>query len=321
MPEDFESYKRELDRVRLTEESKQALTESLARRKQNAKIRPLGLRRIAAIAAVLCLLAGTAVAAEIVNRVKVDLVDPDESGVSAEGYSLRVKFSPIPLERLSEEALERFAYGEGDGIYRYEEPDGVTWISASWAEAEAFLGLDVGRNPLLERYPAIVGKVKADDTVEGTCWVGGYVVDDEGTVIPAGFSLISGYQVEDCLVQVMAELQVDRPAAIAFQGGRAGVEHGAFQYVDAGTVEGCYTTEDKQFTAEEYTTASGLTAIIVSRSAAQDYEPDDPDDSEEFLPYSTAYFVRDNAWFSIECAGPDHAREISLLKEVLDAYE
>ena len=272
-----------------------------------------------AAAILVLVLAGTAVAEEIINRVKVDLVNPNETGVSTEGYSLRIKFSPIPLESLSEEALERFAYGDGDGIYRYEEPiGGVTWVSGSWAEAEAFLGLDVGRNPLLEQYPAIAGKVRTDDTVEGTCWVGGVLADDEGTVIPARFDLISGYLVEDCHVQVMAELQVDRPAATALQAERAGVEHEAFQYVGAGTVEGCYTTEDKQFSAEEYTTASGLTAIIVSRTDTRAY---DPDDDEWIQPYSTAYFAKENAWFSIECAGPGRAREIALLKEILDAYE
>ena len=313
----WKDYKETFDGVHASQRLKTEVLNMKREEKATGKRRVPAAVLVAAILAVV--LAGTAVAEEIINRVNVDLVNPDEAGVSTEGYSLRIKFSPIPLESLSEEALERFAYGEGDGIYRYEGPaDGVTWVSASWAEAETFLGVDVGRNPLLEQYPAIVGKVRTDDTVEGTCWVGGYVVDDEGTIIPARFDLISGYQVEDCHVQVMAELQVDRPAATAFQGERAGVEHGAFQYVDAGTVEGCYTTEDKQFSAEEYTTASGLTAIIVSRSDTRAY---DPDDDEWIQPYSTAYFAKENAWFSIECAGPDHAREISLLKEVLDAYE
>lgn len=67
MQENFERYKEELDRVRLTEESKRALAASLSRRgpeeRRSMKKRPLGVRRIAAAAAVLCLLSVLSVAA------------------------------------------------------------------------------------------------------------------------------------------------------------------------------------------------------------------------------------------------------------------
>ena len=68
MQENFERYKSELDRLRLTEESEGALGESLRRRRpearRSAKKRPAGLRWIAA-AAVLCLLMTGAVAAVV----------------------------------------------------------------------------------------------------------------------------------------------------------------------------------------------------------------------------------------------------------------
>ena len=313
----WEKYEETFDGVHASQRLK---TEVLNMKREEKAARKRRIPAAALAAAILAVvLAGTAVAEEIINRVNVDLVNPDEAGASTEGYSLRIRFSPIPLESLSDEALERFAWGEGGGIQRYEGTDGeyVSWTHHSWAEAEAFLGLDLGRNLMLEQYPEVYMGDPYDPN-EGTCWVGGVLADDEGTKIPARFDLCSGYQVGDCRVQVMAELQVDRPAATAFQGPRAGVEHEAFQYVDAGTVEGCYTTEDKQFSAEENTTASGLTAIIVSRSGTQAY---DPDDMDGIRLYSTAYFARENAWFSIECAGPDRARETSLLKEILDAYE
>lgn len=67
MQENFERYKNELSRVRLTDESKRALAESLTRRKpetrQAAKKRPLSVRHIAAVAAVVCLLSVLSVAA------------------------------------------------------------------------------------------------------------------------------------------------------------------------------------------------------------------------------------------------------------------
>lgn len=67
MQENFERYRAELDRVRLTEESKKALAESLSRRKPGAsrtmQKHPLKARHIAAVAAVVCLLSMLSVAA------------------------------------------------------------------------------------------------------------------------------------------------------------------------------------------------------------------------------------------------------------------
>lgn len=63
MHEDFERYRQELDRVRLTAESKKALAESLGRCQTRGRtIRPLRMRRIIAAAAVVCLLAVLSVA-------------------------------------------------------------------------------------------------------------------------------------------------------------------------------------------------------------------------------------------------------------------
>ena len=109
----WKDYKETFDGVHAS----QRLKTEVLNMKREEKV--TGKRRIpaAALAAAILVfvLAGTAVAEEIINRVNVDLVNPDEAGVSTEGYSLRIRFSPIPLESLSEEALERFAYGEGDG--------------------------------------------------------------------------------------------------------------------------------------------------------------------------------------------------------------
>ena len=67
MREDFELYREELDRVRLTAESKKALAESLSRRGlaecRTAVRRPLRARRAVAAAAVICLLSVLSIAA------------------------------------------------------------------------------------------------------------------------------------------------------------------------------------------------------------------------------------------------------------------
>lgn len=86
MREDFESYKAELDRVRLTEESKRALAESL--RHHKAADRPeirsrrltAGAGRIAAVAAVVCLLVTGAVAGVVSSPTLRDLVFGDSAG-------------------------------------------------------------------------------------------------------------------------------------------------------------------------------------------------------------------------------------------------
>ncbi len=86
MRENFERYRTELDRVRLTDESKQALAESLACRgpegNRAVKRRPLGLGRIAAAAAVLCLLVTGAVAAAVGSPTLRDRVFGDSAGYS-----------------------------------------------------------------------------------------------------------------------------------------------------------------------------------------------------------------------------------------------
>ena len=80
MHEDFERYKTELDRVRLTAESKKALAESLRRRRtaDRPEIRTrrlrLGAGRIAAAAAAVCLLVTGAVAGVVASPSMIDLV-------------------------------------------------------------------------------------------------------------------------------------------------------------------------------------------------------------------------------------------------------
>jgi len=73
MQENFKGYKVELEQVRLTKESKKALAESLSRHKSTehpvikSRCLPAGAKRIAAIAAVVCLLVTGAVAAGVAS--------------------------------------------------------------------------------------------------------------------------------------------------------------------------------------------------------------------------------------------------------------
>ena len=86
MREGFDRYRTELDRVRLTVESKKALAESLRRRRtaDRPEIRTrrlrLGAGRIAAAAAVVCLLVTGAVAGVVASPTLRDLVFGDSAG-------------------------------------------------------------------------------------------------------------------------------------------------------------------------------------------------------------------------------------------------
>ena len=87
MREIFESYKNELDRIRLTDEGKRALAESLSRRETAKRpMRPIRLKagagRIAAAAAVICLLITGAVAAAAGSPTLRDAVFGDSAGYS-----------------------------------------------------------------------------------------------------------------------------------------------------------------------------------------------------------------------------------------------
>lgn len=86
MQENFEHYKSEMDEMRLTEESKKALAESLRRREipvmpeiRTRKV-PAGAGKIAAVAAVVCLLVTGAVAAVVASPTLRDQVFGDSAG-------------------------------------------------------------------------------------------------------------------------------------------------------------------------------------------------------------------------------------------------
>lgn len=129
MREDFESYKTELDRVRLTEESKRALAESLRCRRTverpEIKSRRLGLGagRIAAAAAVVCLLVTGAVAGVVASPTLRDLV----FGESA-GYEQSSGFVGRSVEREGWTVTITDCVGDDRNLYlgiEVEAPEGV----------------------------------------------------------------------------------------------------------------------------------------------------------------------------------------------------
>lgn len=129
MHEDFESYKTELDRVRLTEESKKALVESLSCRRvvDRPEIRSrrltAGAGRIAAVAAVVCLLVTGAVAGVVASPTLRDLVFGDSAG-----YEQSSGFVGRSVEREGWTVTITDCVGDDRNLYlgiEVEAPEGV----------------------------------------------------------------------------------------------------------------------------------------------------------------------------------------------------
>ena len=129
MRENFESYREELDRVRLTEESKRALVESLGRRQaaERPEIRSrrlaAGTRRIAAVAAVMCLLATGAVAAVTASPTLRDRIFGDSAA-----YEQSSGFVGRSVEREGWTVTITDCVGDDRNLYlgiEVEAPEGV----------------------------------------------------------------------------------------------------------------------------------------------------------------------------------------------------
>lgn len=129
MREDFESYREELDRVRLTEESKRTLVKSLQGRRPAARpeIRcrrlTAGVRQAVAIAAVVCLLVTGAVAAVTASPTLRDQIFGDSAG-----YEQSSGFVGRAIEREGWTVTITDCVGDDRNLYlgiEVEAPEGV----------------------------------------------------------------------------------------------------------------------------------------------------------------------------------------------------
>lgn len=282
--------KRVFDRVRLSPEREEAILEELLEDRR-AERRGGRYRAAALAAAVLAVvLAGTALAAEIIGRVQAELIGPNEAGISTEGCRLIINAAPLPLEELSEEALEGFA-GSGEAY--------ATWYFNSWAEAADFLGLELPRNALLSGLrPA-------------SCFAGGAAPETADGRLPAALLLSADYQVEECQITeiVYLEMEPGTPEIESFMGREPGQWEMELK-------KGPYDEKEKEFRMEEYALPGGAEAVIVSRSG----EPINHE-RHDSPQVSTAYFVWESAFYTVHCHAQEPAEETAMLKKILDAYK
>lgn len=258
------------------------------KREENKRIRRVP--RAALIAAALAvILAGTALAAELLGHVQIELKDPNETNTSGDGYTGGAVLQTIPAESLSEAALERAA--------EMEDVLG-NWEFDSWSEAAAFLGLALQSSPKLEELPPVKKK--------GGC--GAMVLthrgEDQQHNIPFFILLSTAYQADGCRITQAAQMKFHDPGYPQCETSLGFSKHRGETYL------------------EEYTAHSGIQASIVTNTR----KTGAADGGIDRTTY-TAYWVTDNVLYSLQIRThgsadyPDSVRAVEILKEILDAYE
>lgn len=255
------------------------------KREETKRIRRIP--RAALIAAVLVvILAGTALAAELLGYIQIDLKNPDETNTSGEGYTGGAAYQTIPGESLSEAALERAA-----GM---EDVFG-NWKFDSWSEAAAFLGIELLSNPKLEELPPVKKKGGCDAMV----WI--YSGEDQQQ--PFFILLSASYQADGC--------RITQAAHMNFQ-------HLGYPQQEAGWEFAKHRGETH---LEEYTMPSGIEASIITTTkkigaaGVLDYTTH----TAYWVTDDVLYALRTSVHDPVD--HPDSVHALEILKEVLDAYE
>ncbi|MBD5152364.1 MAG: hypothetical protein HDT16_07805 [Oscillibacter sp.] len=260
------------------------------KREENVRSR----RRVPAVvlvAAILAIaLAGTALAAELLGHIRIDLKNPDETNTSGEGYTGEATFYTIPAESLSAAALERAAEMEDISD---------NWKFDSWSEAAAFLGLELMNNPKLENLSPAKKR--------GSCnaFVLNYGGDDRQHNVPFLIMLSAAYQADGCRIIQGANLNFQYPGYAQIETGWGLAKHSGETHL------------------EEYTTSGGIEVSIVTTTRNRQAGATS---SIDYTSY-TAYWVTDCVMYSLHTSvhdpmdHPDSTHALAILKEVLDAYE
>lgn len=284
----WKEYKETFDGVHASQRLK---TEVLnMKREENAtKKRKVPAAALAAVILVIAL-AGTALAAELLGHIQIDLKNPDETNTSGEGFTGVATFYTIPVENLSTAALERAA--EAEDVLE-------NWKFDSWSEATAFLGLELLNNPKLENLPPVRKRENCNACVI-TC--GG---DDQYHNVPFLIVLSAVYQADGCRITQGANMKFQYPG------------------YPQGESDWGFAKHLGETHLEEYTTPGGMEVSIVTATRNGQAGTAYP---TSYTSY-TAYWINGNVMYFL-CTSvhdpmdhPDSTHALEILKEVLDAYE
>ena len=205
-----------------------------------------------------------------------------------EGYSVQSEAGNVPLASLSEDVLQRAAAAESHAeVMPFD----------SWDDAEAYLGLEIADNAKLDQMEKGLWGMSLSESGEPV--IAPSLIDLRYTNgLPDTITLIASYLEGDFSVKTEAVLMMEDPAF-----GEDRIYHFANPMAEMNGTE-------------TYITPSGLEAVIVvSRVAFR----------EDFVRMEyTAQFVLNQASCSVRISadeGESGEEALSLLKEILDAYE
>lgn len=289
---------RVFDQVKLSPEREEAmLADLLSEKKEVSSMKQTNSRhgiRLAVLvaAALVVVLAGTAVGVGYFGRLEVSPIGGDYEN----GYEVTGAFENVPVELLSEEVRARAAE-------MHKGSEDLTF--GSWSEAEAYLGLEIASNPMLEEMansewtPLHECDAKPEDLQY--CDVHMVYSLDQPSQIMLHADYFGDYFAEGPFgVNVFAALRVKAPGQedVPFTFGMKNI---------------------KNVSEEKYVTPSGMEVTIITRDA-----PMRSMDGTTFQQSSyIAHFALNNAVFVV-CTnfGEETADSaLHLLKQVLDAYE
>lgn len=196
--------RRVFDRVKLSREREDAMLANLLREKKevsnmkNTRKRRLPAAALAA-AVLIVVLAGTAIAAEYLGRIDIELLD-GFAGEQGEWYSASMAGERVPADSLSEDIWTASASADARGEAHF--------AFDSRLEAEAFVGLDLADNLRLEQMPTRSVTRHYDDQppFQSPCVVGvGYTSER----IPAVVSVQTCYEEPECFVSEFVQFGTD----------------------------------------------------------------------------------------------------------------
>lgn len=285
--EDNRKLNRVFDRVILSRSREEAMLADLLREKKEvSSMKQMNRRRIPAAALVgavlVIVLAGTALAAGYWGRITIIPQNQDTGGGKESNYEIYGNCDPIPAESLSEEVLALVAETDefGSGM--------IARDFASLSECEAFLGLELADNPVLEQqaHTLYVDGMPETSSVYAYFYKG----------LLSSIRVDSFYEVDGYRINEYALLRTEDSSDMA--------RHGIL-----------LTTGDEAV-IEEYVTPHGIGATVFTEVT----------ELGEHI-YSSAFFTKDNAVFVLSLLSKDgcHNKSVDtaldILKNILDAYE
>ena len=316
------AYQEMFDEVRASGRLRQEVM-NMTKQERTAPKRRMPRAAIVAAALVLAQ-AGTALAAEVLGAISIRFLDG--GGEDSASYQVLGDLGRVPVEIFSDELLAWAADGimdiSGEFTYNYRRFD-------YWAEAEAFMGVKLAENTVMEkpgrrgwqRTMNVNGVNSEEDYVSTHCMVDMVMKDG----LPYRVS-VEAYYRADCGEGKKEKVRVQATM---------------FTEVMDDVTNWCYeegvlrdSREWDECTCETYITPNGLEATIVSEELEPyTWEYDGNEVTEQYV-FRTAYFIWNDVFYEVsgediiydglefeEGFEPDPQAALYAIKFILDGFQ